>query len=268
MISKVQKKPGKKNAGRGATREQKNAENNWQFWKLLGVACVPLLLIVLLLNLDLGATKPSEIAVEKVTVLGELKYVDKANVIERISQQLEGGFFTVDIRAIQKSLEQEPWIKTAAIKRIWPATLEVTVTEQVVVAKWGNKAFLTREAKLLEPDPVPLIDGLPTLEGNSKNLELVWQQYQLISEHLAKSDLRVTHLRHGADGSWQLTTDKGFNVIFGAEHFAERLERFQLVYEKTLKSRVLQLGRVDLRYSNGLAVEWQEPAGQVVQSIR
>ena len=263
-----QKNNSKRKSKRGASRMQKKPKNNWQFWKFLAIACVPIALIVLLLNLNLVAPNPAEVAVKKVNILGELNYVDRDVVIERISGQLEGGFFTVDLRAIQKSLEAEPWIESVAIKRIWPSTLEIDVKEHQVVAHWGKQTFVTQKAELLKPDQAVKISGLPYLEGEEKNLQEIWQQYQHLAKELAHLDLHITHLRHGADGSWLLTTDKGFKVVFGAEKLDDRLTRFQLVYEKSLKARVMQVGRVDLRYSNGVAVEWQEPAGQVVQSIR
>jgi cell division protein FtsQ len=48
--------------------------------------------------------------------------------------------------------------------------------------------------------------------------------------------------------------------VLGDDDFSERVRRFVRLYQGELGARKEQLARVDLRYDNGLAVGFREPA--------
>ncbi|HYQ52651.1 MAG TPA: cell division protein FtsQ/DivIB, partial [Pseudomonas sp.] len=48
-------------------------------------------------------------------------------------------------------------------------------------------------------------------------------------------------------------------LLLGRDHLVEKMRRFIAIYDKTLKEQITNIARIDLRYSNGLAVGWREP---------
>ena len=51
----------------------------------------------------------------------------------------------------------------------------------------------------------------------------------------------------------------GIELLLGRDHLVEKMRRFIAIYDKTLKDQITTIARIDLRYSNGLAVGWREP---------
>ncbi len=47
---------------------------------------------------------------------------------------------------------------------------------------------------------------------------------------------------------------------FRAQLHRQLRHRFIAIYDKTLKEQITNIASVDLRYANGLAVGWREPA--------
>ena len=66
-------------------------------------------------------------------------------------------------------------------------------------------------------------------------------------------------------GSWFLTTQDGIEVLLGRDDVVDKMQRFLTVDQLMLSERREQIARVDLRYSNGMAVAWRE-APVAVQS--
>ena len=86
-------------------------------------------------------------------------------------------------------------------------------------------------------------------------LELM-QRYQQISELLYSSGLRLTALELSARGSWQLMINEEYQVVVGRDQVMERLQRFLDFYNAEPAMRSALIESVDLRYDNGVAVEF------------
>src|SRR5678816_2292351 len=46
------------------------------------------------------------------------------------------------IDELRAALEQVPWVRRAAVRRVWPDRLEVSLEEQVPLARWGAEALV------------------------------------------------------------------------------------------------------------------------------
>ena len=60
-------------------------------------------------------------------------------------------------------------------------------------------------------------------------------------------------------GSWFLTTEDGIEVLLGRDNLVDKMQRFMTIEQRLLQDRREMIARVDLRYSNGMAVAWREP---------
>lgn len=222
----------------------------------------PVLLIGLVVGLyDLGerllpyADRP----IAKVRVQGELGYVSREAVQQRIAPFVEQSFFKVDLNGMRHQLEQMPWIAHVEVRRVWPDQVMVRLDEQLPIARWGGEALLNNKGQAFSPDDLSRYEHLPHLYGPKRAQQRVMQQYQMLSQMLRPLGFSISRLELRERGSWFLTTNQGIELLLGRDQVVEKMRRFTAIYQKALEQESEKIARIDLRYANGLAVAWHEP---------
>lgn len=150
---------------------------------------------------------------EQVAIVGN-KQTDDAAIFEALGLDTAQTFFSLGMSVARKRVETLPWIKTAAITRIFPGQLSVRVSERTPVAVWKRgdgkaPALLDATGRVLGSIPKDQnVAGLLGLKGTgasyaSTTLMTVLSHYKPLSEHLHEAE-RVgerrwtLHLRNGA----------------------------------------------------------------------
>lgn len=223
----------------------------------------PVLLVALVVGLyELGerlapyADRP----IAKVSVRGELTYVDQQVVQARMAPFVEASFFKVDLDALRHDLEQMPWIAHVEARRIWPDQVMVRLDEQLPIARWGDEALLNNNGQAFAPDDLTQYEHLPQLHGPKRAQQRVMQQYQILSQMLRPLGFSIARLELRARGSWFVTTKQGVELLLGRDQIIEKMRRFTAIYQQELVQKSERIARIDLRYANGLAVAWHEPS--------
>nr|WP_236614308.1 cell division protein FtsQ/DivIB [Stutzerimonas azotifigens] len=222
----------------------------------------PLLLVALLYGgyeLALRLLPYADRPITKVSVQGDLAYVSREAVQQHIAPFVEASFFKVDLNGMRHDLEQMPWIAHAQVRRVWPDQVVIRLDEQLPIARWGEEALLNNQGEAFAPSELSNYEHLPQLHGPKRAQQRVMQQYQLLSQMLRPLGFSITRLELRERGSWFLTTSEGIELLLGRDHLVEKVRRFGTIYEKALKEQSGNIARIDLRYSNGLAVAWREP---------
>lgn len=204
------------------------------------------------------AANISQIAVERVSFAGDIRYSTRASLVARVDPHLEPGFFALDLAAIKHSVEQEPWVMSASVQRDWPWSLKVTIEEQTPIAFWGDGALLNHRGEVFVPATLPADLVLPTLEGPASASAAVMQAYQLISQLLVGTPLQLSHLLLDEQGEWLGVTTGGVGIRLGRKQPVNNMKRFLTVYRQKLQDRFADVKQVDTRYNNGIAVAWRE----------
>lgn len=187
----------------------------------------------------------------------QFEKIDKTTVIEVVASETESGFYGLELDKIKLKLLAIPWVHNVAVTRSWPDKLNITVTEQQAVARWSNGGLINiygyvfYPLKASYPKNIPLIMGQP---GEQKKLLL---QYREMSEALATLNLRIAWLEQDKRHAIKLGLDSGTSLLLGRKNEMLRLKRFVDVYQKPLKEKSREMDRVDLRYTNGFAVQWK-----------
>jgi len=158
-----------------------------------------------------------------------------------------------------------PWIAHAEVRRVWPDQVVIRLEEQLPVARWGDEALLNNQGQAFTPRELANYEHLPQLFGPQRAQQQVMQQYQVLSQMLRPLGFSIVRLELRERGSWFLTTGAssagpGIELLLGRDHLVEKMRRFIAIYDKTLKEQITNIARIDLRYSNGLAVGWRDPA--------
>ncbi|MCG6900804.1 MAG: cell division protein FtsQ/DivIB [Gammaproteobacteria bacterium] len=223
-----------------------------------------LLLIVMLVSMGSFAKQwfsdPYRFPLEVVEVKGDFRYLDKQRLQDAVASKVEGGFFTVDVNAIRAAAEQLPWVYKAAVKRVWPATLRIFIEEQQVIARWGEQGYLNRNGEPFFPEKTSLSLNLPALAGPTGHELKVLENYQRVTKELAPLGLQVTSMELDSRRAWHLQVGNGVLLELGRADTRQRLQRFVHAYPTVFAGRIEDLRRVDLRYSNGFSVYWQQMA--------
>jgi cell division protein FtsQ len=239
-------------------------------------------LLVLLLALD-WMLRGDTVPVRNMRFEGEFRHVTAEELELAVRDAVRGNFLLLDLESIRRRVETLPWVHRAAVRRSWPRDIAVQFTEQQPVARWSEFATapsLSRGLRLgtigeswvnhvgeeIHVDGVDLPSDAPNLAGPAGTSAVVLEHYQGFSALLAPAGLGIKRLTMTARRTWEVelsalraTTREadGMLVILDREDAGRKLERFARLYQPVLATQATGIRRVDLRYSNGLAVEWR-----------
>jgi cell division protein FtsQ len=180
--------------------------------------------------------------VQEVTIQGELKHTMRSEIEAALYQRVYGNFFSVDVDGVRAALERLPWVRRAAVRRVWPDRLEATLEEHVALARWGDSALVNTYGERFVGGSK---EALPRFSGPRGSESEVTRRYARVSEVILTPRL-----------AWQLKLDNGVRLALGrdADAAETRLERFV----QAAARGVARYDYVDLRYPNGFALRTHE----------
>ncbi|MDP3859374.1 MAG: FtsQ-type POTRA domain-containing protein [Stagnimonas sp.] len=222
---------------------------------LLSLAALAAALVAGRLLLARVDAQPRELVVQ-----GLLQHVRADEVRAAAATAIDGRLFEVDLDAVRLAVERLPWVAHARVDRQWPARLVVRIWERVPFARWGAAEALSTEGRVFAPGPEPLAATLPQLDGAPGREREVMTMYRQLADRLAETPLALAGLRQDARGDWMATTQSGVALRFGRSSPLDQVERLKTVVLPSLAPRLAEVRTVDLRYLNGYAVSWREPA--------
>lgn len=165
------------------------------------------------------------------------------------------GFFTQDIESVRKQIETMTWIKSVAVRKIWPDKLSITVLEHQPIAIWNDTDFLSSEGTVFQLPMERLKNkSLPLLFGPDYQSSFVLENWYKIEANLKQKGLSLKKLAIDDRGSWLVTLDTDVLLKLGRGRWQDKLERFATIYPQIEVPTNQKLSYVDLRYDVGAAV--------------
>ncbi len=240
--------------GQGAPRWR--LRSGLRDWLELGVA---LLFIAGVVYGSHALRDPSVLAVRTVRIEGPLQHVRPERLRAAVLAGLRGNFFTVDLQRLEASVTALPWVARAQVRREWPLALRVLVQEQVAVARWGLDGLLNPGGEVFEPAEMDerLTRALPVLYGPDGQSRRVLHRWRWLVERMGAVGLEPLALYLDERRSWRAWLDGRIEVVLGRGEIESRLERLLWAWPRALAARHERIERLDLRYTNGLAVRWR-----------
>lgn len=119
------------------------------------------------------ATKAIGFSVGQVTAKGQGEVSDR-DIMNALRDPIDGeilgrSLMTLDVHELRSRVETLPWVKSAAVQKLWPDTVHVTIVERAPIALWKdrNLNFHLIDAHGIALDVVEDTDavGLPILTG-------------------------------------------------------------------------------------------------------
>lgn len=167
------------------------------------------------------------------------------------------GLFSIDIEALKQALLQQPWVGQIFIKRIWPDEIDISIEEQTPIAIWNKTSLLNLQGDVFTPNKNQIPASLPDLEGPINQQNVVMQQWQEFNRQLIPLHLTIPRLVMNSRGAWQMVLSNDTTINLGRIDINARFAQLLQLYPKILAGHENQIPNIDLRYSNGFAIQWQ-----------
>lgn len=199
------------------------------------------------------------IPVQRISVTGDLEHTRAEEVQAMVQPALAGGFLNADLQRIRAELEALPWIYRVSVRRKWPNALDIHVSEQLPIARWGADGFLNHEGEVFRSGNSEQWQALPLLRGPEGTAGALVANYQRLQDTLRPLGLAVQQLSVDERGQVDAQLTGGVQLSLGGDDFKERMQRLATVYHSELVGRMDEVQRIDLRYASGVAVAFREP---------
>jgi len=190
--------------------------------------------------------------VEAIAITGEMRHVDRRDLERVIAPQVENGFLLTDLASIRKDIESLAWVYGANVRREWPGTIRVHVTEQQPIARWGDAAYINQHGAIFDGEFMARFAELPMLWSEQNQPPALIEHFKLLQMLLVPYGLAVAALNEDRLGQVSAELTDGTEVQFGDKDFAQRVRRFVALLSS--EDSANSIARIDFRYERGAAV--------------
>lgn len=197
--------------------------------------------------------------IQFVKVNGKLTATNRIDFKKIIRKRIAGGFFRVPMDQLEQELAELPWVYRANVERFWPNTLTVTIYEQNPIARWGDVGLLNAYGEVFFPESTDAYASLPLLFGEQLRAKDLARVFENSMQQLKPLNLQLRGLFEDRRQSKHLVFSNGLVLTIGDGDVSEKITRFITAYEQYLSPYLAEVKKIDLRYTNGLAVEWKNP---------
>ncbi len=222
-----------------------------------------ILLLLLALGVSawvsLGITTRDRWPIRWLEVQGRFDRVSAEQLRAALAPLTKTSFFTLDLDELQASASRNPWVSGVRVEKRWPDTVVVTIQEFRPIAHWNTDRLVSEHGEIFDVPEAHSLQGLPWLEGPDQKFSEVIERWREYNAELAIHGLEISHLEQDKRGSWEMTLDNGTTIQIGRDAAEMRLARLLDSWPVLIRGQDTPPRSVDLRYTNGIAVHWQQP---------
>jgi cell division septal protein FtsQ len=201
--------------------------------------------------------------------VGSLKRLTRDEVIALAGVKAGDDMLAIRLTRIGEQLAKNPWIEKVQVRRYFPHTLTIDITERepVAVVNMGYLYYLDAKGDIFKPltegDRLdfPLLTGFSEEEmardpdsfrqGVKASLELMG----LLKERAPFTLADVSEIHYGKGYGFTLfTVQGGVPVRLGSGNFSDKLGRLARIYPD-LRAQLLNLHYIDLDYNDKIIVK-------------
>ena len=208
-------------------------------------------------------TRNDVLPIQEIKVTGEFSQLASQDLQPIIAEGIDGNFFTVDVARMYQQVLSLPWVEKVWIHRIWPDTIKVNFQEQTPVAILKNKGLLNRNGEVFSQNYKTFEQTLPLFVVANNYIEDAVKEYEKKLTILNKSDLKPRVFYYDERKAQTIKLSNGIMLVLGRVDVAERLNKFVKTYKSHLQYDKRKIDKVDLRYTNGLAVSWKQSLAEL-----
>ncbi|MCC5450759.1 cell division protein FtsQ/DivIB [Rheinheimera sp. UJ51] len=197
------------------------------------------------------------VPISQVKLYGNFQHLDAKALQQRIQQEYVGNFFRVNVDQVQQFLQQQHWVYQVAVRKQWPDTLVVVVTEQQPVAVWNSEQLINNKGVVFDAPLEQLTTSLPLLHGPAGSAQDALNMFTNMQQLLQLHEFSVRQIWLTERFAWRLELADGLQLQLGREESLKRLQRFVELYPTMQQHKInAAMVEVDLRYDTGIAVRY------------
>ncbi len=270
------KAPTEKNFRRAKVKPGKRkTARTWLSWRVLRIPLVILLVLYAAHRATSLVLNASALKVSRIVVEGNVRLSN--GEVQQLAHGLYGSnILTADLAKHRQAILDSPWVSQAALRRVLPSTIEISVAERrpFGIGRIGNQLYLTdRDGTVIDefgPQyaefDLPIIDGLVRAPKNGKaaidpaRAELAARVIDAVaSDPAVARRLSQIDVTDRYDAIVMLDDDPALLHV-GTEKFLERLQSYLQVADR-LRESVTEIDHVDLRFGERVFIRPRTGAG-------
>ena len=221
-------------------------------WLLLLIACVVLIAGLFGLYKVMTDARAAEL-----DVVGTRSVQEKQQVMAYVSPMVKHNYFTSDLRVIRDRTLEISWVDRVVVSRAWPNAIRVRVMPRQAIARWGTGRLLSDSGDVFSELTPKNHQNLPLLHGPISQSKMMMRRYNEINQLFLPVGIRLKELYLTERMTWFMQFDSGLRVIVDQDQTMSKLQRLSYLAHSDLKPVWPKISAIDLRYRNGLAIQWK-----------
>lgn len=193
-----------------------------------------------------------------VDVSGPFARVSAEQIRAAVGPAASRGFFGVDLAEVRAGALSLPWVATAEVRKVWPDTLEIGVTEREVLGRLGVDQLVDVSGNVFQARGAGETRGLPLLDAEPAQMAQLAEYYRIAQSDIEALGRQITAARMSPRGALELQLNDGLTVQLGSREQLPRWRRFIGSLPRLAALDPRPIAAIDLRYTHGYAVRYVE----------
>lgn len=199
----------------------------------------------------------TDATVAQLQVVGTQSEVENQQLVQHLNPIIKDNYFTSDLELIRDQALQVSWVDRVVVSRAWPNAIRVRVMPRHAIARWGTGRLLSDNGDVFSEAVPKVHPNLPLLHGPVSQSKMMMRRYNEINQLFHPVNLRLKELYLTERMTWFMQFDSGLRVIVDQDQTMSKLQRLSHLAQTDLKPAWSNISAIDLRYRNGLAIQWR-----------
>lgn len=195
--------------------------------------------------------------VASLDIVGTQSVLEQKQLVKHLQPVVKNNYFTSDLELIRDQALQVPWVDRVVVSRAWPNSIRVRVIARHPIARWGTGRLLSDTGVVFTQAQLADYADLPMLHGPISQSKVMMRRYHEINQLFQPAHLRLKDLYLTERMTWFMQFDSGLRVIVDQDQTMGKLQRLSQLAQSDLKPVWSNIAAIDLRYRNGLAIQWR-----------
>ena len=187
--------------------------------------------------------------VRDVVFVGDLEPLPK-DVLDEFARELKKRTTGTSLASVRENAKRIPWVRDAAVRRVWPDVVEVKFEAYRALARWNDTALVSPAGEIFS---APTEAALPSFTAPDASAPAITSLWPMLVEALASLASPIQEVRVSARGAWDVTLASGLRLVLGHDDITARARRFAAAWPQVAALGV-ETKYADLRYPNGFAL--------------
>ncbi|WP_109440044.1 cell division protein FtsQ/DivIB [Acinetobacter haemolyticus] len=199
----------------------------------------------------------TDATVAELQVVGTNSEQENQQLVQQLSPVIKDNYFTSDLEQIRDYALKVSWVDRVVVSRAWPNAIRVRVMPRHPIARWGTGRLLSDNGEVFSEAESKAHPNLPLLHGPISQSKMMMRRYNEINQLFQPANLRLKELYLTERMTWFMQFDSGLRIIVDQDQTMNKLQRLSHLAQTDLKPVWPKISAIDLRYRNGLAIQWR-----------